>query len=49
MREQKINKIERLNEKVELLDYLLEGETKISKLLTDLEREKIETLHNIMY
>ena len=47
MREQKINKIERLNEKVELLDYLLEGETKVSKLLTDLEYEKIETLHNI--
>ena len=48
MREQEINKIEGLNEKVELLDYLLEGETKVSKLLTDLEYEKIETLHNIM-
>ena len=47
MREQEINKIEGLNEKVELLDYLLEGETKVSKLLTDLEYEKIETLHNI--
>ena len=49
LREQKINKIERLNEKVELLDYLLEGETKVSKLLTYLECEEIETLHNIMY
>ena len=48
MREQEINKIEGLNEKFELLDYLLEGETKISKLLTDLEFEKIETLHYIM-
>ena len=44
---EKINKIEVLKEKVELLDYLLEGETKVSKLLTDLEYEKIETLHNI--
>ena len=48
MREQEINKIEGLNEKVELLDYLLEGETKVSKLFTDLEYEKTETLHNIM-
>ena len=48
MREQEINKIEGWNEKFELLDYLLEGETKISKLLTDLEFEKIETLHYIM-
>ena len=44
---EKINKIEGLKEKVELLDHLLEGETKVSKLLTDLEYEKIETLHNI--
>ena len=44
---EKINKIEDLKEKVELLDYLLDGETKVSKLLTDLEHEKIETLHNI--
>ena len=44
---EKINKIEGLKEKVELLDRLLEGETKISKSLTDLEHEKIETLHNI--
>ena len=44
---EKINKIKGLKEKVELLDHLLEGETKISKLLTDLEYEKIETLHNI--
>ena len=49
---QKINKIEGLKEEVEnkedeLLDHLLDGETKISKLLTYLEYEKIETLHNI--
>ena len=48
LREQEINKISGLNEKVELLDYLLEGVTKVSKLLTDLEYEKIETFHNIM-
>ena len=49
---EKINEIKRLNKEVEnnedeLLDYLLEGEIKVSKLLTDLEYEKIETLHNI--
>ena len=44
---EKRNKIEGLKEKVELLDHLLDGETKVSKLLTDLEYEKIETLHNI--
>ena len=44
---EKINKIERLKEKDELLDHLLERETKVSKLLTDLEYEKIETSHNI--
>ena len=44
---EKINKIEGLKGKAELLDHLLEGETKGSKLLTDLEYEKIETLHNI--
>ena len=48
----KINEIEGLKEEVEnnedeLLDYLLDGETKVSKLLTDLEYEKIEILHNI--
>ena len=42
---EKINKIEGLNEEVEnkedeLSDYLLEGETKVSKLLTDLEYQK---------
>ena len=42
-----MNKIEGFKEKVELLDHLLEGETKVSKLLTDLEYEKIEILHNI--
>ena len=45
-------KIKRLNEKVEnnknkLLNQLLDGETKVSKLLTDLEYENIGTLHNI--
>ena len=44
---EKINKIEGLKEEDELLDHLLDGETKVSKLLTDLEYEKIETLHNI--
>ena len=44
---EKINQIEGLKERVELLDHLLDGETKVSKLLTDLEYEKIETLHNI--
>ena len=49
---EKINKIEGLKEELEnnedeLLDFLLDGETKVSKLLTDLEYEKIETLHNI--
>ena len=42
-------KKKRLNEKVEnnknkLLNQLLDGETKVSKLLTDLEYEKIGTL-----
>ena len=46
-----MNKIEGLKGEVEnkedkLLDYLLDSETKVSKLLTDLEYEKIETLHN---
>ena len=50
--EEKINKIEGLKEEVEnkedeLLNHLLDGETKVSKLLTDLEYEKIEALHNI--
>ena len=33
---EKIDKIERLKEKVELSDFLLDDETKVSKLLTDL-------------
>ena len=38
---EKINKIEGLKEEeVELLDYLLDGESKFSKLLTDLEYKK---------
>ena len=42
---EKINKIAGLKEK--LSDHLFDGETKVSKLLNDLEYEKIETLHNI--
>ena len=30
------------------MDYLLDGETKVSKLLNDLEYEKHEALHNII-
>ena len=49
----KINKIEGLKEEVEnnedeLLDHLLDGETKVSKLLNDLEYEKHDVLHNII-
>ena len=45
--------IKRLKEEVEnnedeLLDYLLDGETKVSKLLNDLEYEKHDALHNII-
>ena len=29
------------------MDHLLDGETRASKLLTDLKYEKIEALHNI--
>ena len=50
--EEKVNKIEGLIEEVEnkedeLLDHFLDGETKVSKLLADLEYEKIEALHII--
>ena len=46
---EKINKIERLKEEVQNNeDKLLDKKTKISKLLTDLEYEKNETLHNIV-
>ena len=50
--EEKINKIDGLIEEVEnkedeLLDHFLDGETKVSKLLTDLEYEKLEALHII--
>ena len=50
--EEKINKIEGLKEEVEnkedeLLNHLLDVETKVSKLLTNLEYKEIETLHNI--
>ena len=49
---EKIDKIKRLKEEVEnnkdeLWDHFLDGETKVSKLLADLKYEKIETLHNI--
>ena len=30
-----------------MLDYLLVGESKVSKLLNDLEYEKLDALHNI--
>ena len=48
-----INKIEVLKEKVEnkedeLLDYLLDCGTKVSKLLNDLEYEKHDAFHNII-
>ena len=50
---EKINKIEGLKEEVEnkedeLLGYLLDGETKVSKLLNVLECEKHDVLHNII-
>ena len=51
---EKIDKIERLKEEVEngnydLLHYLLYGETRIFKLLNDLEYEKKnDALHNIV-
>ena len=45
----KINKIERLKEEVRNNeDKVLDGETKISKLITDLEYEKNDALHNII-
>ena len=49
---EKINKIEGLKEEVEnkedeLLDHLLDGETNVYKLLTDLEYKKLEALHSI--
>ena len=48
----KIHEIKRLKEeaevnKYELLDDLLEGEKKISKLFTDFEYEKHDTLNDI--
>ena len=46
---EKMNKIERLKEEVQNNeDKLLDKKTKISKLLTDLEYEKNEPLHNIV-
>ena len=45
----KINKIERLKEEVRNNeDKVLDGETKISKLITDLQYEKNDALHNIV-
>ena len=51
MAKAKINEVEGLKEEVEnnedeLLDYLLDGETKVSKLLDDLDYEKHDALHN---
>ena len=50
---EKINEINRLKEEVGnnkdgLLDYLLDCENKLSKLLNDLEYEKHDALHNII-
>ena len=45
---EKINKIDRLKEEVELLDHSLDGETKVSTLLNNLEYEKNDPLHNII-
>ena len=36
------------NKEDELLDHLLDGKSKVSELLTDLEYEKKEALHNII-
>ena len=45
---EKVNKVERLKEEVKNdKDELLDGETKILKLLTDSKFEKIDTLHDI--
>ena len=45
---EKVNKVERLKEEVKNdEDELLDGETKILKLLTDSKFEKIDTLHDI--
>ena len=45
----KINKIERLKEEVKNNeDKVLDGETKISKVITDLKYEKNDALHNIV-
>ena len=48
-----MNKIKSLkeeakNNKDKLLNYLLDGENKFSKLLNDLEYEKYDVLHNII-
>ena len=49
---ERINEIETLKEeaksKDKLLNHLLDGEYKMSKLLTDLEYEKHYTLHDIV-
>ena len=47
-KKKRINEIERLKEEAKNNeDKLLDGETKIFKLLTDLEYEKHDALHNI--
>ena len=46
------NEIETLKEEAEnkdkLLNHLLDGENKFSKLLTDLEYEKHDAMHNLV-
>ena len=47
-KKKRINEIKRLKEEVKNNeDKLLDSETKISKLLTNLEYEKNDTVHNI--
>ena len=49
---ERINEIETLKEeaksKDKLLNHLLDGENKFSKLLTDLEYEKHDAMHNLV-
>ena len=52
-KKKRINEIKRLkeepeNNKNELLDHSLDNENKFSKLLTDLEYEKHDTMHNLV-
>ena len=52
-KKKRINEIKRLkeepeNNKNELLDHSLDNENKFSKLLTDLEYEKHDAMHNLV-